>query len=215
MNLNTTNTRKVMNTDQTTRPLPLSEVSTMLRDLCRTRRHTAVAMRIGRASVGRILTLLMQMLLIKVLPAGEMLSVMNAVITYLSDPDFIPDGEVDGEIFGLLKAEIDKSEIRSRKARERAARRKAERAETAAGTADGTADGIPPGSDGACPVRETAHVPDHDPDVIVSNYKPPKKPLPRYRVLSDEEMNAKPYDPFGFRRAYEIQCGPLRRRRGW
>jgi len=195
----------------------LSEVSTMLRDLCRTRRHTAVAMRIGRASVGRILTLLMQMLLIKVLPAGEMLSVMNAVITSLSDPGFIPDGDVDGEIFGLLKAEIDKSEIRSQKARERAARRKAERAEAAAeasGTS-GTADGIPPGSDGACPVRETAHVPDHDPDVIVSNYKPPKKPLPRYRVLSDEEMNAKPYDPFGFRRAYEIQCGPLRRGRRW
>jgi len=51
-----------------------------------------------------------------------------------------------------------------------------------------------------------------EPDTIVSNYRPKKKPLPRYRVLTDEEMNAEPYDPFGAHRAYEIQCG---RRRRW
>lgn len=49
-----------------------------------------------------------------------------------------------------------------------------------------------------------------DPDTIVCNYRPKKKPLPRYHVLTDEEMNAEPYDPFGARRAYEIQCGPSR-----
>jgi len=202
--------------------LSAAEISSRLADLCRPRRPKT-KMRVGNAPAGRILILLMQMLDIKMLPAATQLATINSVLAYMADPAFTPGENVDQEIFALITAQIDRSEHRSSVARERAALRKAAREALTAITPP-AAPQAQPTPQPAAPTEpepaEPAPEPEipapkprrrREPDTIVSNYRPKKKPLPRYRVLTDEEMNAEPYDPFGAHRAYEIQCG----RRRW
>ena len=193
-----------MNTSTFSTP-STSGISTMLDDLCRPRRPRA-KMRVGNAPAGRILLLLMQMLDIKILPAATQLATINGVLAYMADPAFTPGESVDMEIFALITAQIDRSEHRSLVARERAALRKAARESVPSAPA------VPEPQTPAPPsVPVPAPKPRPEPETIVSICRPAKKPLPRYRVLSDEEMNAEPYDPFGAHRAYEIQCGRRRR----
>lgn len=170
-------------------------------------------LRVGKIALGRLLTMLLRLLIIKPLTIEEAKATINAVYVYMVTSDVSPDGYVDSEIFDMLKAEIDKSAARSLKARERAALRKARR-EAAQADVEATAPA-------PAPAMETVEMPEpvvvpkprprREPDTIVSNYRPKKKTLPRYRVLTDEEMNAEPYDPFGAHRAYEIRLG----RRRW
>lgn len=213
--------------------LSAAEISSRLADLCRPRRPKA-KMRVGNAPTGRILLIFMQMLALKALSAARLLATMNGVLAYLSDPAFTPDENVDPEIFHLITAEIDRSEHRSSVARERAALRKAAREALTAITPSAVPQTQPaaptepepeatepaplaaetgPATEPEPEEAEPAPKPRRrrEPDTIVSNYRPKKKPALRYRVLTDEEMNAEPYDPFGAHRAYEIQCG----RRRW
>lgn len=180
--------------------------------------------RLGKAAVGRIYNTLVRMLFVKSLSPEEMCSILGAVYCYMQNPDSVPEGCAGHEIFDELKAQIDKSAERSMKARQRAALRKAAReavaavppigevcaaAEPAVETPEAEPEAKPVAEPEAEPVAKPRRR--REPDTIVSNYRPKKKPLPRYRVLTDEEMNAEPYDPFGAHRAYEIQCG----RRRW
>jgi len=186
--------------------------------------------RLGKAAVGRIYNTLVSMLFVKSLSPEEMCSILGAVYCYMQNPDSVPEGCVSHEIFDELKAQIDKSAERSMKARQRAALRKAAREAVAAEPPVGEVCAVreecavaepavetPETEPVAEPITEPVAEPvakprrRREPDTIVSNYRPKKKPLPRYRVLTDEEMNAEPYDPFGAHRAYEIQCG----RRRW
>lgn len=183
--------------------------------------------RLGKAAVGRIYNSLVHMLFVKSLSPEEMCSILGAVYCYMQNPDSVPEGCVSHEIFAELKAQIDKSAERSMKARQRAALRKAAREAVAAKPPAGEVCAVAEPAvetpevkseptvetPEAEPVTESVVKPRRrrEPDTIVSNYRPKKKPLPRYRVLTDEEMNAEPYDPFGAHRAYEIQCG----RRRW
>lgn len=189
--------------------------------------------RLGKAAVGRIYNTLVRMLFVKSLSPEEMCSILGAVYCYMQNPDSVPEGCAGHEIFDELKAQIDKSAERSMKARQRAALRKAAREAVAAVPPVGevcaaaepaveTPEAEPvtePEAEPAVEMPEVEPVAEpvvkprrrREPDTIVSNYRPKKKPTLRYRVLTDEEMNAEPYDPFGAHRAYEIQCG----RRRW
>ncbi len=216
--------------------------------------------RIGRAALGRILTMLLYLLHLRPLLIETVDDTIEAVFGYLADPDYVNPGFCDNDIFGILKIEIDKSVARSAKAREAAARRKAIREaalETATETAptiipttttpphptstpvtlptstpvtDSLPEPTPISEESASPAALPEEAPEEvleetsepkpakkrsDPDTVVSSYRPTKKPLPRYRVLSDEELNAEPYDPFGAHKAYLIQCRPPTRRHGW
>jgi len=183
--------------------------------------------RIGRAALGRIFTMLLGLIYIKPLLIEVVDDTIDAIFGYLADPDYVRPRLCDDEIFSMVKIEIDKSVARSAKAREAAARRKAIR--EAAQKQSTTPVSDPQPSPSIVPVPEEAPTPApipeeipvetpeeapapkpakkrREPDTIVSNYRPKKKPLPRYRVLTDEEMNAEPYDPFGAHKAYLIQC---------
>ena len=186
--------------------------------------------RLGKAAVGRIYNSLVHTLFVKPLSPEEMCSILGAVYCYIQNPDSVPEGCVQHEIFDELKAQIDKSAERSMKARQRAALRKAAREAVAAEppVGEGCAVAEPaeetPEAESEPAVEtpevkpETAPVTEpvvkpcrrREPDTIVCNYRPKKKSLSRYRVQTDEEMNAEPYDPFGAHRAYEIQCGRRR-----
>lgn len=97
-----------------------------LQDVLRGRRKLPPT-RIGRASVGRILLMLMHHILSVCLPAEVMQSTMRAVYTYLITPELPLDENVDSAIFTAMQTEIDLSVARSEKARARAALRKAAR----------------------------------------------------------------------------------------
>ena len=81
--------------------------------------------RIGRAALGRILTMLLYLLHLRPLLIETVDDTIEAVFGYLADPDYVNPGFCDNDIFGILKIEIDKCVARSAKAREAAARRKA------------------------------------------------------------------------------------------
>ncbi len=107
-------------------PVPaIANVDDLFNAVCSRRKLPRA--RVGKAAVGRILMMLLQMLLSKCLRSCEMTSTIHAVYIYLMSPDLLIDVHVDREIFSVIMAEIDRSVARSEKARQRAAMRRAAR----------------------------------------------------------------------------------------
>ena len=203
------------------------------------KRHKLPTTRIGKAAVGRTLLIFMEKLIMSNLTAASMRTTMQAVFIYLQTPDILIDSALDTDIFTPIKNEIDLSFERSQKARQRAALRKAAREAATLSTPQTTAvsgseqtqcinDECGPetilaktsGEETVAPPAKKRH-PVRDTDEPSFTYNPPQTKPPKAYVINEED-EVEPYDPYGVRRAVEMQRVPrllypnyLPNGRGW